>query len=67
MTSSSASASVHPSPMLEENLDGAGVLRFTLNRPNERNALSSALLDALLQAAPDEFLNRLRPEIEAWP
>jgi len=50
MTSSSAAASVHPSPMLEENLDGAGVLRLTLNRPNERNALSSALLDALLQA-----------------
>jgi enoyl-CoA hydratase/carnithine racemase len=50
MTSSSAVTSMAPSTILEENLDEAGVLRLTLNRPNERNALSSALLDALLQA-----------------
>ncbi len=50
MTSSSAATSMTPSAILEENLDEAGVLRLTLNRPNERNALSSALLDALLQA-----------------
>ena len=49
MTSSSAAASIAPSTMLEQNLDETGVLRITLNRPNERNALSSALLDALLQ------------------
>jgi len=50
MTSLSAAASISPSAMLEENLDETGVLRLTLNRPKERNALSSALLDALHQA-----------------
>ncbi len=50
MTFPSAAASWPPSTMLEETLDETGVLRLTLNRPNERNALSSALLDALLQA-----------------
>jgi enoyl-CoA hydratase/carnithine racemase len=50
MTSSSAAAPLSPPAMLEENLDETGVLRLTLNRPNERNALSSALLDALHQA-----------------
>jgi enoyl-CoA hydratase/carnithine racemase len=50
MTFPSAAASRPPSTMLEETLDETGVLRLTLNRPNERNALSSALLDALLQA-----------------
>jgi enoyl-CoA hydratase/carnithine racemase len=49
MTSSSAVASPAPT-VLEENLGTAGVLRLTLNRPQERNALSSALLNMLLQA-----------------
>jgi enoyl-CoA hydratase/carnithine racemase len=50
MTSSSAVAAPPPSEILEESLGQAGVLRITLNRPNERNALSSVLLGALLQA-----------------
>ena len=50
MTSTSA---VAPSPaprILEQDLGELGVLRLTLNRPQERNALSSDLLAALLEA-----------------
>jgi enoyl-CoA hydratase/carnithine racemase len=43
-------ASPAPSTVLEETLGDAGVLRLTLNRPNERNALSSSLLEDLHQA-----------------
>jgi enoyl-CoA hydratase/carnithine racemase len=50
MTSSSAVAAPPPPEILEESLGQAGMLRITLNRPNERNALSSVLLGALLQA-----------------
>jgi enoyl-CoA hydratase/carnithine racemase len=50
MTSSSAVAAPPPSEILEEKLGQGGVLRIILNRPNERNALSSVLLGALLQA-----------------
>jgi enoyl-CoA hydratase/carnithine racemase len=50
MTSSSAVAAPPPPAILEVSLGQAGVLRLTLNRPNERNALSSDLLGALFQA-----------------
>jgi enoyl-CoA hydratase/carnithine racemase len=50
MTSSSAVAAPPPPAILEVSLGQAGVLRLTLNRPNERNALSSNLLGALFQA-----------------
>jgi enoyl-CoA hydratase/carnithine racemase len=50
MTSTSAVAP-SPAPMiLEQDLGELGVLRLTLNRPQERNALSSDLLAALLEA-----------------
>src|SRR5262245_1531592 len=49
MTSSPA-VMASPAPMLEESLGESGVLRLTLNRPKERNALSSGLLNILLQA-----------------
>jgi enoyl-CoA hydratase/carnithine racemase len=39
-----------PTTVLEEDLGEAGLLRLTLNRPKERNALSSGLLTMLLQA-----------------
>src|SRR5262245_34330067 len=49
MTSPSPLASASTT-MLEEDLGGAGLLRLTLNRPKDRNALSSGLLTMLLQA-----------------
>jgi enoyl-CoA hydratase/carnithine racemase len=50
MTSTSAAAAPPAPRILEQHLGDAGVLRLTLNRPQERNALSSDLLAALLQA-----------------
>ncbi len=46
-------------PLLVEHLDKKGVLTLTLNRPDQFNALSEAMLDAL-QAALDNIDERVR-------
>ena len=50
MTSPHAVAAGPVRAILSEDLGAGGVLRLTLNRPKERNALSRDLLAALLQA-----------------
>ena len=50
MTAPPAVAAGPARTILSEDLGAGGVLRLTLNRPKERNALSRDLLDALLQA-----------------